>query len=389
MAHRGPDRETSMYRYLSVMAAAAALSMVMAGTPARSQTQCGEFSGAAFGLCNAYCEAMACGSDNPQATDNACMKVKSKFDVITSSAPLPCIATGNTAPTLDLDFNTEGTGATATFVSFGDAVPIAVNVEITDDGDTITSATVTLTDPVPDAPYETLSLSPAGHDLLADIGGTIDDEDPTALVITGMGTLAQYAAILQQVVYDNALGAPDTSLRTVDVTVSDGTAPPSNTAVAAVTVEHGCPCSSFTNDSIVTTGLVGAFAPTEGVVGPGEEWGWSNVSCQVLVDTNGGARLAVRSEFLVGGVVVRSWGFGSDPGECRSVVTAESDNVIWFQRVGEGSPTFRPNEEILDYTTEMDEACRTRIPIQIDRLRATFAAGGVDVNTVACTPPTF
>ena len=52
-----------MYRNLA-LAATAAFFMVMAGTPALAQTaSCGEFSGAAFGLCNAYCEAMACGSE--------------------------------------------------------------------------------------------------------------------------------------------------------------------------------------------------------------------------------------------------------------------------------------------------------------------------------------
>ncbi len=382
-----------MYRNLSVMAAAAALSMVMAGTPARSQTQCGEFSGAAFGLCNAYCEAMVCGSDNQQATDNACMKVKSKFDVITSSAPLPCIATGNTAPTLDLDFNTAGTGATATFVSFGDAVPIAVNVEITDDGDTITSATVTLTnDPVPDAPDETLALSPAGHDLLADIGGTIDGEGTTALLITGTGTLAQYAAILQQVVYDNALGAPDTSLRTVDVTVSDGTAP-SNTAFAAVTVEHGCPCSSFTTDAIVTPGLLAMFAPTEDLprgTSPADDWGWRNAQCQVTVfrDDPLGARAAFQ---VVGSFTPRAWDFGSIPFVfCRVQMGIGSLTGVYSQaRAVRDQPAgnfFRPSVWIDEYTTEMHDACRARIPIQIERLRATFHADGVEGGAANCAP---
>ena len=47
-------------------------------TPAQEDVCDGE-SGAAFGLCNAYCEAMDCHLDNPQASANACTKVGDKF----------------------------------------------------------------------------------------------------------------------------------------------------------------------------------------------------------------------------------------------------------------------------------------------------------------------
>jgi hypothetical protein len=47
--------------------------------------------GAAFGLCNAYCEAMDCDSLDPQASETACNKIYNSFQNITG-APPPCEA---------------------------------------------------------------------------------------------------------------------------------------------------------------------------------------------------------------------------------------------------------------------------------------------------------
>jgi len=54
------------------------------------ETICDSESGAAYGLCNAYCEAMDCNSPNAQASATACSKVKDKFTNITGRAFLPC-----------------------------------------------------------------------------------------------------------------------------------------------------------------------------------------------------------------------------------------------------------------------------------------------------------
>ncbi len=43
------------------------------------ETVCDGFEGAAYGLCNAYCEAMDCDSKEPQASDTACEKVFANF----------------------------------------------------------------------------------------------------------------------------------------------------------------------------------------------------------------------------------------------------------------------------------------------------------------------
>jgi hypothetical protein len=59
------------------------------GEPPSIETVCDGQTGAAFGLCNAYCEAMDCDSDAPQASQNACNKVRDKFTQITGEG-LPC-----------------------------------------------------------------------------------------------------------------------------------------------------------------------------------------------------------------------------------------------------------------------------------------------------------
>jgi len=51
---------------------------------------CDGESGAAYGLCNAYCEAMDC-DGAPQASQNACDKVEAKYINITGMT-LPCEA---------------------------------------------------------------------------------------------------------------------------------------------------------------------------------------------------------------------------------------------------------------------------------------------------------
>jgi hypothetical protein len=57
-------------------------------TPAQENV-CVGFGGAARGLCNAYCEAMDCDSDEAAASQTACNKVAARFLNITGQMP-PC-----------------------------------------------------------------------------------------------------------------------------------------------------------------------------------------------------------------------------------------------------------------------------------------------------------
>lgn len=59
------------------------------GIPPAKESICDVYKGAAYGLCNAYCEAMDCDSSSPDASSTACSKVGEKFAQITGSQP-PC-----------------------------------------------------------------------------------------------------------------------------------------------------------------------------------------------------------------------------------------------------------------------------------------------------------
>lgn len=58
-------------------------------TPAQ-ETICDNEQGAAFGLCNAYCEAMDCTDPNQRASDTGCAAVKANYERKTGRPFLPC-----------------------------------------------------------------------------------------------------------------------------------------------------------------------------------------------------------------------------------------------------------------------------------------------------------
>ncbi len=60
------------------------------GVPPSGETICQGQTGAAHGLCTAYCEAMDCDSATPQASQKACDKVAANYAKITGQGTLPC-----------------------------------------------------------------------------------------------------------------------------------------------------------------------------------------------------------------------------------------------------------------------------------------------------------
>lgn len=60
------------------------------GLPPSLEEVCDGTSGAAHGLCIAYCEAMDCESSAPQASEQACTRVGDRFVQITGGLP-PCL----------------------------------------------------------------------------------------------------------------------------------------------------------------------------------------------------------------------------------------------------------------------------------------------------------
>jgi hypothetical protein len=69
-------------------------------TPSQ-ETVCDNETGAAYGLCNAYCEAMDCTDPNQHASDHGCESVKKNFEKHTGR-PLPCLTTCPCAGLLQL-----------------------------------------------------------------------------------------------------------------------------------------------------------------------------------------------------------------------------------------------------------------------------------------------
>ncbi|MGA1865153.1 MAG: hypothetical protein ACMUHX_08830 [bacterium] len=60
------------------------------GQTPHEEDVCDAETGVAFGLCNAYCEAMDCDSENPHASEKACARIKSLYTKHTGNKYPPC-----------------------------------------------------------------------------------------------------------------------------------------------------------------------------------------------------------------------------------------------------------------------------------------------------------
>lgn len=128
----------------------------------------------------------------------------------------------NDAPDLDLDTGAGGTGSVATFTENGGPVDITGTVSALDSDDTmLESATATLTNNM-DGPLEFLFMSGANIVIAASYGITVLGSGTDTITLTGSATLADYNTVLQIIQYDNLSDVPDTTDRTVDVVVNDG-----------------------------------------------------------------------------------------------------------------------------------------------------------------------
>ena len=147
----------------------------------------------------------------------------------------------NTAPVLDLDPN----GSLRTtfhnaFTENGAPVPIAdTDTTITDNGNTIVSATITLTNR---QTGDQLTVSGALPGAITTAGY---NSGTGVLTLTGSGTLDEYETALQQILYSSTSDDPGTEDRLIEVVVNDGTFD-SNVAAALISV-------TATNDAPVIT----------------------------------------------------------------------------------------------------------------------------------------
>jgi VCBS repeat-containing protein len=110
------------------------------------------------------------------------------------------------------------------------------------EGDAITGATVTLATGARDnlfgTAFETLSLSDRGSDLLAAAGLSVSvtaSAGGATLVVTGTASLADYQAVLREVLYDNTNPNAFAGPRTVTISVTDVPGQASNAASFATT----------------------------------------------------------------------------------------------------------------------------------------------------------
>lgn len=153
---------------------------------------------------------------------------------ITATGTTAITATAfNDAPLIDADGNagTTGNGAIAVFKPRGEAVKIASALTLTD-GDAsalnLTSATVTLASGAIDNQYgtiyEQLSLSAAGTTARTNAGLAVnitESAESVVLTLTGSATLAQYQAVLREVLYANSNPSAFTGNRAVTISATD------------------------------------------------------------------------------------------------------------------------------------------------------------------------
>jgi hypothetical protein len=140
----------------------------------------------------------------------------------------------NDAPVLDLDVNNSSTAINADhlgdFIAGAGEVKIAdIDTGITDVDDTnIETATITLTN------AQTADVLSAGT-LPAGITIDTDNSTATTIVLTGSASLADYQTAIAAIRFNNANSNPDSTPRTINVVVNDGTTD-SNTAVSTINI---------------------------------------------------------------------------------------------------------------------------------------------------------
>lgn len=155
------------------------------------------------------------------------------------------IATSTTTTTVTP--GSPGNNYVTSYAENGAAVAIAVGARITDDGTTMASARVVLTNASAGDVLSVLGGLPAG------ITSAVDNSVPgqITLNLTGNASLAAYQAAIQQVRYSNNSENPAVGARTLQVTVNDGLL---NSAVATTTVNvtatNDAPVAN--NDTVIT-----------------------------------------------------------------------------------------------------------------------------------------
>lgn len=167
-------------------------------------------------------------SDTPNTADRI-VSVRVRYDTgnvwsNTATTTVSVVPVAD-APVLDLDASAGGTGYTTTYNEGASAVAIAdTDISITDvDSTNLTGATITLTN-AKDGDVLSWGTLPGG--ITASLVGNV-------VTLSGTATLAQYQTAIRAVTFSNTSNTPDTTPRSITVTVTDGVA---TSAVATTTV---------------------------------------------------------------------------------------------------------------------------------------------------------
>ncbi|EAQ80413.1 hypothetical protein DSM3645_11227 [Blastopirellula marina DSM 3645] len=128
-------------------------------------------------------------------------------------------AAGNQTPSVDLNGPTAGTGYNGQFTEDGGPVAaVGANLTVTDaDSPLLDSAKIVLVNR-PDGAAESLSVDVTGTSIVV----TSYDPNTGELLLSGADSLANYQQVLRTLQYNNTSQDPDSTVRTIEVTVNDG-----------------------------------------------------------------------------------------------------------------------------------------------------------------------
>jgi Ca2+-binding RTX toxin-like protein len=159
------------------------------------------------------------------------------------------ISTTTTVP------GTPGNNYQTSYTENGLGVAIAAGALITDDGTTMASASVVLTNASAGDVLSVLGGLPGGITSSVDssVAGQI------TLNLSGTASIANYRTAIQQVRYANSSDNPTVGARTIQVTVNDGLLN-SNVATATITVAATNDAPVGNNDTVITNVAAGNFS---------------------------------------------------------------------------------------------------------------------------------
>jgi Ca2+-binding RTX toxin-like protein len=149
----------------------------------------------------------------------------------------------------------DGLNFASSFTENGPNAPIANRPGITDDGVTLASAKIVLTNA---QLGDLLEWSP----MPAGISAALDDsvEGQLTVNLTGTASLAAYQTAIQAVSFDNDSNNPSTVARIIEVTVNDGFAE-SDPAITTVTVTATNDAPNAVTDTVITNFATGFVVP--------------------------------------------------------------------------------------------------------------------------------